>query len=338
MKKISPLLYKYDYINSERIAWVDVLKGIGIILVVFGHIYINDTIYRWIYSFHMPLFFFAAGYIYKVKPILTDIKKRVRTVVIPYFVFGLLLLLYWEIIERRFRPIDASFDELFIGLLEGRYDELLFNVHLWFLPCFFVTVVIYNILTNLGGHFFAYGVTIVISVFSVFFELSVLPWGIDRMFMYIAFFAIGNAFAGKKCLVRTLQNNFILKILIGIVSTVLCFIMSYYNWTYGLLWFVTAQIGIVGCMCIAMVINEHNKTLAYLGEISLLILCLHGPIYRVIIKFFATISKVTTEVYRSEFLGATISTVVTLIVCVIIYRFVIKFIPWSVGKYKIATK
>ena len=57
---------KEKYImEKERLSWLDVLKGIGIILVVMGHIYSNSIIFNWLYSFHMPLFFFAAGCVYK---------------------------------------------------------------------------------------------------------------------------------------------------------------------------------------------------------------------------------------------------------------------------------
>ena len=41
--------------KGKNIALIDALKAIGIILVVIGH---NDTILtKYIYSFHMPLFF-----------------------------------------------------------------------------------------------------------------------------------------------------------------------------------------------------------------------------------------------------------------------------------------
>lgn len=53
--------------EKERLSWLDVLKGIGIILVVMGHIYSNSIIFNWLYSFHMPLFFFAAGCVYRYK-------------------------------------------------------------------------------------------------------------------------------------------------------------------------------------------------------------------------------------------------------------------------------
>lgn len=53
-------------------------------------------------------------------------------------------------IERRFRDSDMSFMDSLLGLFSGCYDNLDFNVHLWFLPCFFVTVVLFNVLVNLG--------------------------------------------------------------------------------------------------------------------------------------------------------------------------------------------
>lgn len=67
------------FIEQNRFSYIDILRGIGIFFVVLGHIYYNDVAYRWIYSFHMPLFFFAAGWVYKEKPIRDDIKKRLQT-------------------------------------------------------------------------------------------------------------------------------------------------------------------------------------------------------------------------------------------------------------------
>ena len=80
--------------SRVRLSWLDVLKGIGIILVAIGHIYSNQIFFDWLYSFHMPLFFLAAGWVYKEKTVLTDIKRRIQTIVIPYFSFGFLVLIY----------------------------------------------------------------------------------------------------------------------------------------------------------------------------------------------------------------------------------------------------
>lgn len=45
----------------ERDLRFDIMRGIGIILMMLGHIPVEGFIYRWIYSFHMPMFFILSG-------------------------------------------------------------------------------------------------------------------------------------------------------------------------------------------------------------------------------------------------------------------------------------
>ena len=52
--------------GKQRIIFIDWLKAIGIFLVIVGHMPMGDNMLRnWIYSFHMPLFFFASGFLYR---------------------------------------------------------------------------------------------------------------------------------------------------------------------------------------------------------------------------------------------------------------------------------
>ena len=47
--------------DTRRDSTIDILKGIGIILVVLGH---ADFPFRdWVYLFHMALFFITSGYL-----------------------------------------------------------------------------------------------------------------------------------------------------------------------------------------------------------------------------------------------------------------------------------
>lgn len=48
----------------KRIDWIDVAKGVGIFLMVMGHTSMPDAVNRWIYSFHMPLFFLLSGLVF----------------------------------------------------------------------------------------------------------------------------------------------------------------------------------------------------------------------------------------------------------------------------------
>ena len=78
-----------------RIEWVDIAKGIGIILVVFGHIkYIYcDEIYLVIKQFHMPLFFIS-GYFIKICNInlKSEIYKKIKTLYVPFVVINVLFV------------------------------------------------------------------------------------------------------------------------------------------------------------------------------------------------------------------------------------------------------
>ena len=49
--------------NNKRLDNLDVAKGIGILLVIFGHCQLGwiGSVHSLIYSFHMPLFFFISG-------------------------------------------------------------------------------------------------------------------------------------------------------------------------------------------------------------------------------------------------------------------------------------
>ena len=50
---------------SNNLLWVDIAKGIAIFLVIMGHTYPpGGEVCKFIFLFHMPLFFLVAGYLY----------------------------------------------------------------------------------------------------------------------------------------------------------------------------------------------------------------------------------------------------------------------------------
>jgi acyltransferase 3 len=276
----------------------------------------------------MPLFFLAAGWGYKEKSVLTDIKRRIQTIVVPYFSFGLLVLLYWQVIERRFRDSDMSFMDSLLGLFSGCYDNLDFNVHLWFLPCFFVTVVLFNILVNLGGRKFAYIAVALMSLVYVVLPMPELPWGFNRVFKYIGFYAVGFFGAGRetKIVDRNVGTGAIAVILLA-----LNFFLSLHNLTTGIMWFVTAMIGVSSIILISQLINE-NRILQYFGRISLIVLCIHGPVYRIVVKIVSIPLHMGTDAVRENILLAMIVVAVTMLICSVAYEVVVRIAPWMVGK------
>ena len=82
--------------QTKRLEYLDMVKGLAIILVVLGHIeFISHPLRVWISSFHMPVFFIVSGILIRYKneadqPLLPLIAKKARQILIPYFWFSLL--------------------------------------------------------------------------------------------------------------------------------------------------------------------------------------------------------------------------------------------------------
>ena len=76
-----------------RLTEFDILKGIGILLVIICHTFMKE-IGPYITAFHMPLFFIVAGYFYKQNPFIVHLKKDFRRLVVPYFfICGVIMLI-----------------------------------------------------------------------------------------------------------------------------------------------------------------------------------------------------------------------------------------------------
>ncbi len=75
--------------RSRRLPELDVAKGLAMFLVVFGHILkFKSPVFNWIFSFHMPLFFFLTGMTFrpeKYKSLGQAVKNKLRTRLFPYF-------------------------------------------------------------------------------------------------------------------------------------------------------------------------------------------------------------------------------------------------------------
>ncbi len=144
--------------ESKRVYWVDAAKAIGIFLVFYGHIaasvrqqgsLIAFKQVKFIFSFHMPLFFFLAGFFFRrryqsgKKEIIALFYKRV----IPVLLFGAMAIPFWMIYhysqsaDTRYMIVKPIKDAL-----HYIHGETLLNNTTWFLICLFSTEVLAVIL------------------------------------------------------------------------------------------------------------------------------------------------------------------------------------------------
>lgn len=90
--------------TRERDHAVDIMKGVGILLVILGHIDSTPLACKvWLYSFHMPLFFACSGLVFSVDrydSFLKFAKARAKSVLIPLVCLGLALALLVNLREQ----------------------------------------------------------------------------------------------------------------------------------------------------------------------------------------------------------------------------------------------
>lgn len=131
----------------ERIQYIDVAKGLGILLVVAGHIF-TGTIKTQIFIFHIPLFFIISGFLYKQNH---DYKgyfsKKVKQLMLPYAVFliAFSIPLFLNEVRKGGLTFDVVLDFFGATLLGGRLLVGFVGVF-WFVSCLFISQQIMNYL------------------------------------------------------------------------------------------------------------------------------------------------------------------------------------------------
>ena len=148
--------------NEKRIEYIDIAKGIGILLVVFGHVVFGgyyemphaQAFSNSIYSFHMPLFFIISGLCIKESKILDKltVKKMTNAYLIPYVVWTVIYLLLFRV-SGMVRGKESIFS--FNNGLFAHAISICGIAPLWFLLALFIaeilTIWLKPLLKNWGG-------------------------------------------------------------------------------------------------------------------------------------------------------------------------------------------
>ena len=80
-------------LSRQRVDYLDVAKGIALICIIWGHFHIGE-IDRFVYTFDVPLFFMITGYFINEKtPFKEFVKRKFRTLIVPYFITGIVILI-----------------------------------------------------------------------------------------------------------------------------------------------------------------------------------------------------------------------------------------------------
>lgn len=170
--------------QNDKLKFISYLYAIGTILVVLGHSTptsasdmpkIVDDIRSFIYCFHMPLFFFIAGFLFKYttqknkKPYSSFIKNKAVRFLTPYFVLSAIGI-FPKILMSEFVNDMVSLDWYYI--FETIFNPRL-NVwgHFWFLPAllliFVISYLIYKCCSKKISGIILLALTLALAVFPI---------------------------------------------------------------------------------------------------------------------------------------------------------------------------
>ena len=268
----------------KRIQWIDQVKGFAILTVVYGHNF--PILEKYIYSFHMPLFFFLAGMFHPKDVNILTIKKRAKQLLIPYFIWSILLYLFWLILGRYYgdpTKLELSSLKNFIGVFYSQGDRVYMDwgIPMWFLPCIFLVFCIFLLINTIEKKHIT--LIAIISSFIVGVTISNYSsysyfWSFDIALVAISFYSCG--FFLKKKIINYNQKGMILVLLFLFTINITCLLynskIDMYRSNYGnpMLFFIGGMTGSLFWILFFKSVN-YFKFLAFLGKNTIIILATH---------------------------------------------------------------
>lgn len=281
--------------KNGRIKYIDIAKGIGILCVIIGHMgwTLADRI---IFPFHMPLFFLMSGYFLSKKyPFIKFVKLKFRQLLMPYL---------WTCIAGCFLAIIANVFLSRLGMgrqgllvrwvLASLYGSGLdysepFSIYgvgaIWFLLTLFLALILVYLLGDIAkGYIFI----IMIAGMSLFSSKYIwLPWSVQAGGTAAVFVYVGYVVKQKNLLSSWSRKLAWVGLLVWIIEAILDIHVDMSRNVFEAL-----GITIIGAVLICYFIlymsskltqkNVFTRSLEFLGQNSLLILCFHS----LEIKFF----------------------------------------------------
>jgi fucose 4-O-acetylase-like acetyltransferase len=299
-----------------RINWVDYAKGIGIVLVVYGHVLrglntsgmsVNAQFFeasdKILYSFHMPLFFLLSGLFVEkwlIKGMTRGIKEKVVTLLFPYFL--------WTIMQGSINVVlskvtnnSISWGEVFTKVW---YQPLW---QFWYLYVLFLSFLVCYVLRKLMP------LNIVLIVSALFyFAVPYVDFWVSKSFMGNFFFFILGAYLMNLNLDKIEKKVYKTKYFILSIASFLALSSLYllnltllnssiFNLILGL-----AGINLVITLSVFISKQKYFGFIKYLGTTSLAIYLIHilaASGVRIILSKFLGIYNVSIHLIVGTILG-----------------------------------
>lgn len=328
--------------------WIDVTKGIGILLVILGHNNFDQSFLTIIHTFNMPLFFFISGYLYHYRKYRQNpnnfISQKFKRLVVPYFVTNIIILCTFTLLSFfKLSSFNASSPvKYLIGVFYGNGAPLnpstiftnLLSVPSWFLlGLFCASLILYVIAYSHEKYGLACSSFLCFLVIGFGFKISkyiLLPWSFDIACVSMIFMFSGYLINYYKT--NWLHNNFKSNFY-NFFFVLLLFIVISINGavdmntrTYSNLFFFSIG-GLLGTYITIEFAKEISKKetlltkiFTYFGKNSIIILLYHTFMPIVILDIINPLFNIKGIIYHSPILYSLTMLVSSIVTIIIIKR------------------
>lgn len=349
--------------QKQRIAYLDMVRGLGIFLVVLGHISdISEPVRGVVTAFHMPLFFVVSGILFfeskeEDDDFRTIIRKKGYRLMLPYLVFSLLYLL----IEAA-RLMTKHSDSREILIRQIYQSASLYGVStLWFLSTLFLsTLVFWGIrkYTSHAGTIASVAVLIIVSYYGNLAEQSFfLPlteaWRFELMrdflsvilrSMFCVCYLCGGyyfAYVLRMCkrnkkreaisaavlfllLLLLCNRSGVIDIRTMVLGNLFVCLGGNFSGSFAVILFWRAMEG--------MALTPIGKLLSYFGRNSLIIMLTHID-FR-ILNYSTQLATLINRVFQNHFLYCILILIFVFIAETVVIWVINRFFPFLVGRRK----
>ena len=366
--------------GKVRILAIDVARFYAMALVYYGHFIERIMLlknpaaaihYKFIYSFHLLLFFILAGYVARESDIEFGfgkyLKQRFVSRLLPFIFFTAIFMVLPVFFSGDFFNLKLPSVQGYIGgLISTAFGIPMFCVPSWFiLMIFSVEIVHYGAFRFLKSNSKILIGAVVFYVVGYWFNLKfdifnpmkqrVVGWNylfIHEAITMYSFYLLGVYLRRKKFLMEKVSPKIVVP---GLIVSFLIVLFTYklnngpFNFNYfnsvviffsshgNFFWFpITAIAGSFFVLFLAK-ITPSQKTIIFLGQNTLILMCLNGIFYHFINPRVAKLVVDTLSGSALTIFGVgSLMTVASLAFCVPLIYVFNKFVPQLVGKPKIA--
>ena len=280
--------------TAKRINWIDMAKGYGMLFVILGHIgdFGEFAFFKtWFFSFHMPLFFFLSGYVFKEYDCFkTFLKKKVKGIIVPYFCLGIPMILFqmlWDF-KSHTLTVQSGLDLVLKFLLQRRLWTI------WFLTCLFLLSLVFYLLKKLIKSDLILAIVSIVlpAAGTLYYHLGGRPlfWNLDVCMMAFPFFFAGYYAKKHRERIHTIlekKQDLILFLLASLaINIAMCVLnaqlggdwFNMFSNDYGIvpITFISAFAGIGFIIAVSKLATF--RLIRYIGENSILYLAWHEVI------------------------------------------------------------